>query len=667
MRSVWWRALVTAAALATPAAAHPLDALSREEIEAAIAALREAGDVDASTRYPMITLDEPAKAAVLAWRPGQPFARKAFVIARRDRTVYEAVVDIAARKVERWQKILGVQTNVMIEEWTKAGETTIADPGWQAAMKKRGYDFASPEAAKDRLFCTPLTVGYQPDPALRGRRLLKVACYDTEGTRNNIWGRPIEGLFAVVDIDAGKVIRLIDSGAVPVSRETHAYDEASQPSLRPALKPVVNAAPAGVNFTVEGGNTGAVVRWNRWSFHFRVDQRVGIVMSLLRYDDVGRERMVLYRGSIAEMFVPYMDPDQGWASRTFMDVGEYGFGLLASELTPGIDCPADAAFFDAVIPDDRARAIPLPSVICLFERNTGAPLWRHAELVNNSYEGRPAVELVLRMIPAVGNYDYITDWVLTEAGGLRIEVGATGIDEVKGVAARTMADPSAARDTAYGALVAADLAAVNHDHFLSFRLDVDIDGEANTLMRETLVPGRIAGNGGRQSLWTVAEQPITEEGPAAPAGGHGADGTWRIVNPGVTNKLGQHPGYELRAGHSATSLLAPDDLAQRRAAFSGSPLWVTAYDRHELYAAGLYPNQSEGGGGLPAYAAQRRNVTGTDIVLWYTMGFHHLTRPEDWPTLSAIWHSASLVPYGFFDHNPSLDLRRDFVPAGAGK
>ena len=665
MRGLFLCVVLAAVTVAAAARSHPLDALSGEEIEAAVAALRHAGLVDDATLFPMIDLDEPAKAAVLAWQPGQPFPRRAFVIARRDRTVYEGVVDLAAGKVEHWRKIPGVQSGVLVEEWTKAQQVTVADRGWQAAMKRRGYNFDAPGSAKGKLFCVPFTVGHVADPALQGRRLLKVGCLDLEGTRNNVWGRPIEGLYALVDVDDGKVVRLIDTGIVPVSREIHAYDEASQPVLRPVLKPVVNRAPGGTNFTVEGGTTGAQVRWNKWSFHFRMDRRVGLILSLLRHEDQGRDRMVLYRGSVSEMFVPYMDPDQGWASRTYMDVGEYGFGLLASELMPGVDCPSDAAFFDALMPDDAGKPTLFKSVICLFERDTGAPLWRHAEIVNHSYEGRPAVELVLRMIPAVGNYDYVIDWVLTEAGALRIDVGSTGVDEVKGVAARNKADRSAARDIAYGMLVAANLAAINHDHFLSFRLDADIDGATNTLVRQKLVPGRMAGNNARHSLWTVVEEPVTREGPLMPAVAHDGGELWRIVNPTLTNKLGQHPGYELRAGHSVTSLLASDDIPQRRAAFSGSPLWVTAYDRNELYAGGVYPNQSKGGDGLPAYAAQRRPVSGADIVLWYTMGFHHLTRPEDWPILSTIWHSVSLVPYGFFDHNPSLDLRREFADVEA--
>src|SRR2546430_8478402 len=84
--------LVTALLVATiviPAAAlaHPLDALSAAEIGAAISVLRATGHADAATRFPLITLAEPDKDAVLAGRPGQNFARKAFVVARQQRVV----------------------------------------------------------------------------------------------------------------------------------------------------------------------------------------------------------------------------------------------------------------------------------------------------------------------------------------------------------------------------------------------------------------------------------------------------------------------------------------------------------------------------------------------------------------------------------------------------
>ena len=78
-------------------AAHPLDPLSGKEMVTAVGVLRAAGEIDAATRFALIDLDEPPKADVLAWKPGQPFARKAFIVVRRRRTVYEAVVDLSAR------------------------------------------------------------------------------------------------------------------------------------------------------------------------------------------------------------------------------------------------------------------------------------------------------------------------------------------------------------------------------------------------------------------------------------------------------------------------------------------------------------------------------------------------------------------------------------------
>src|SRR5207237_3289535 len=128
-----------------------------------------------------------------------------------------------------------------------------------------------------------------------------------------------------------------------------------------------------------------------------------------------------------------------------------------------------------------------------------------------AYAGRPGHELVLRTIPSAGNYDYVIDWVLTEAGTLRIDVGSTGIDQVKGVAARTMTDPSAAADTAYGMLVAPNLTSVNHDHFLSFRLDVAIDGSAHTLVRHSLLRQTLDGSGGRRRILRIAEQNNSKE------------------------------------------------------------------------------------------------------------------------------------------------------------
>src|SRR4029450_7836970 len=95
-----------------------------------------------------------------------------------------------------------------------------------------------------------------------------------------------------------------------------------------------------------------------------------------------------------------------------------------------------SAFLTATIGDDKGEPITTPNALCIFERATGDPIWRHAEPLNQTYEGRPNVELVVRMAAAVGNYDYLFDWVFNDAAEIDVPVGATGIYSVKGCAAR---------------------------------------------------------------------------------------------------------------------------------------------------------------------------------------------------------------------------------------
>src|SRR5437762_13595462 len=138
-------------------------------------------------------------------------------------------------------------------------------------MQRRGYVSIDPA----KLFCAPLPAGSSGDPSEQGRRLVRVTCFDAAGTKN-VWSRPIEGLLAVVDLDEKKVIRVVETGTVPVSRETHAFQGAS---TRPV--PPVKTALETAHMRVEDG----LVRWRQWSFHYRLDRRAGLIVSLLRYRD----------------------------------------------------------------------------------------------------------------------------------------------------------------------------------------------------------------------------------------------------------------------------------------------------------------------------------------------------------------------------------------------
>ncbi len=650
-------ALSTGLALAGPALSHPLDGLSSAEIQSVVEILKADGKADADSRFPLIELKEPDKSLVLDWKEGDREPRRATVNVRTASGVFEGIVDLNAKLVESWEPASG-ETMILLEEFIGAMELALGHPDFAAGLDKRGL---TPED----VFCLPLTAGSFGTEAEAGKRLMKVPCY-VNPTGSNFYAKPIEGLFAVVDLSGGEVLEVVDTGAVPVPQDPWGYtqDEIGARDgveLRDAMKPARLSQPDGVNFTIEGSE----VSWDIWNFRWRVDKRPGVVLSQITANDGSGPRSVLYQAHLSEVFVPYMDPDAGWYWRTYMDSGEYGFGIFLSPLTPGVDCPDYAAFLPAVVHGDDGMPAEIPGAICIFERNIGDPAWRHYEIFAQGpdaavpAEGRPATELVVRSASEVGNYDYLIDYVFQQNGMIRIMVGSTGLDAVKGVASTSMKDETAAADTAYGTLIAPNLVAPNHDHFFNFRLDFDIDGQDNMFMRTALVPAELPDELPRRSMWvTQSAMAKTElEGrykvnPATPA-------MYHVMNMGVESGLGHHPGYMIMPGNSvAYGPLDPaNDPPVRRNAYVEYTFWNTPYAVDERYAGGKYAFQSDGSDSLPAWVEQDRNIHDTDIVTWYTMGFHHVPHMEDWPVMSTMWKGITLAPFNFFSSNPAMTIR----------
>ena len=81
--------------------------------------------------------------------------------------------------------------------------------------------------------------------------------------------------------------------------------------------------------------------------------RVGPVLNLVRFEDGGRARSVMYEGSVSELYAPYMNPATGCATRVFIDAGEFYTGGVLTTLRESVDCPANASYFDALYADDH--------------------------------------------------------------------------------------------------------------------------------------------------------------------------------------------------------------------------------------------------------------------------------------------------------------------------
>jgi primary-amine oxidase len=328
-------------------------------------------------------------------------------------------------------------------------------------------------------------------------------------------------------------------------------------------------------------------------------------------------------------------------------------------LASGVDCPAHAHWLPALHATDSGAPKTRSNIACLFERNPESPAWRHGE--DGEIFGRPTRQLVLRTAAVIGNYDYILDYRFDPDGTIEVAVGATGVIETKSANEKLPGTSPAHTAPDLGQYVAEHTIGVNHDHYFSFRLDLDVDGPANSFMIHRMVPQRIENDPMRKSIWVSRPDLAKTEKEAILDIDLSRPSMWMFMNPGVRGPLGYPVGYEVMAGKTARSLMSPDDPTQQIGSFSAHQFYVTPYKADERYASGLYPTGSAANDGLADWVKANRPIVNTDIVGWYTLGFHHIPRSEDWPVMPTMWHHFHLRPFHFFPRNPVLDLPRSLA------
>ncbi len=614
------------------ATAHPLEPLALAELEQAAELARGAVP---GARFVSIGLAEPAKAGYLAWRGGGPLPGRCAlaIVVDRDHRVQEVVCDLGTGAVVSLVEVAGARSPITPEDYEAAAEAVRADPGWRAALGRRGVDDVS------LVQIDVLASGGFGLELERGRRVARAVAYRRDHATDNGYAHPIESLIAYVDVDACRVLEIEELDIKPIPEADGAYGTGTV-AERDDLRPIEISQPDGVSFAVEGNE----VRWYRWSLRVALDPQEGLVLHDVRFDG----RAVLHRASCAEMIVPYGEPHPMHAWRTYFDAGEYGLGACTNSLALGCDCVGEIRYLDAHLVDRAGRPRTVENAICLHEEDAGL-LWKHSDELAGRVEVRRARRFVVNSMVTVGNYDYAFRWYFGLDGSIECEVQLHGIVSTMALAP--------GEQPAGSSIVDRGLAAPNHQHFFCFRLDVDADGPENSVREvesESLPTGRENPLG---NAFRARVTPLRSESEARRESDDRAARVWHVVNPGRRNAVGGEVGYRLVPLYGVATMLAQDDArVARRAGFARHTLWVTRHDDAERHPSGRYPYGDPETVGLPQWSEADRPLEGTDVVLWYTVGTTHFVRPEDWPVMPAARAGFRLEPVGFFDRNPSLDI-----------
>ncbi len=619
--------------------AHPLEPLSAAELRDAVAIVRRDQGLDDHALFEQVRLREPDKAAVRAFVPGAGFAREVFLVVL-DRTAgktFEAVVSLSDDNMVSWRHIPGAQPWIMAEEMEAIVALVKADPDYREGLRRRGIEDL------DQVYLEPFAVANFGAEEEQTRRLVRPHSFFVEEPGDNRHVRPIEGLVPVVDMIAMTVLRVEDDGVVPIPPDRGAYRADQQPSLEAPLARLEITQPDGPDFKVEGYG----VTWRNWSFRVGFTPREGLVLHQLAIREAGRTRPVIYRASLSELVVPYAETRGDHYRNHSFDAGEAGLGNCVNSLTLGCDCVGEIHYFDIAMADGRGEVQHKPNVICMHEEDHGV-LWKHTDTLTGRTELRRSRRLVVSSFYTVGNYDYGVFWYLYLDGTIQFEAKLTGMLYCGALGEGEVPD--------YGRVVAPGVNAMFHEHYFNVRLDMEVDGPANSVVEieaERVPTGPDNPHGNAHG---VRETMLASEREAArdikPENGR----IWKVVNRSKTNALGWHPGYKLMPGWNVKPMHQPDSPFMRRGGFVAHDFWVTAYDPEEIYAPGKYVNQNIDGPGLPEWTQADRPLVDQDIVLWHTVGVFHVPRPEDFPVMPVEYAGFMLKPVGFFERNPALDL-----------
>ncbi|KAL8952143.1 MAG: hypothetical protein Q9222_001920 [Ikaeria aurantiellina] len=404
-------------------------------------------------------------------------------------------------------------------------------------------------------------------------------------------------------------------------------DYNNDPFPHEELNPPVPVQPDGTRYAID--EEQQYVEWMDFSFCFSFTRDLGLQL----YNVVYKGERIIYEMGLQEAVAHYAsasDPFQG--SNAYLD-SEYGFGATAFQLVSGFDCPAYATYLNTSYYVAESTHTH-PSSICLFEFDTGYPIQRHTTASYVSISKN--IGFVIRTVSTVGNYDYMFDYEFFFDGSIHVTVRASGY-----IQSSFWASNMGGQD---GLHIHDHLAGSLHEHVLNYKLDLDVAGTANSVVKAALIPtSRVYpwSNGKTINSMEYERSFIASENEGKLNWDSNNAVMYSVVNKDAPNKYGENRGWKIM----------PDSVN-----------WAT----HHLYA--VQRKDSEPHSAYP-YNGWDPNapvidfnkffdgdsLDQEDVVIYFNLGMHHVPDTSDLPNtvFTSAQSSMIVAPQNYLLGDPS--------------
>ncbi|KZV64877.1 amine oxidase catalytic domain-containing protein [Peniophora sp. CONT] len=414
---------------------------------------------------------------------------------------------------------------------------------------------------------------------------------------------------------------------------------------------------AGLRFRVDFATQ--YISWMGWGMYFGFDRDMGLSLWDIRF----RGERIIYELAPQEAMAQYAGDDPMQATTAWLD-RFFGMGAAVRDMIPGYDCPDEAIYLPATT-FTLEGSIKRSRAICVFESDTHKPITRHTGFHQDEMGAVKGFVLTVRSIATVGNYDYLFDYMFHIDGTIEVRLSASGY---------LQGGFWEKRQEGYGAPIQATSMGSLHDHVINYKVDLDVVGEANSLLATTTAVEEVE-HPWLDEDWgrTVVQQKISRnyietEDDALLFYPKNFQGGYSIVNKDEKNKWGISRGYAVHPGYSPIhNTVVGSKRLLNNANWARYNLAVSARKENERTSSSMYNMHLPGTPPVDFHKFfDGDSLTQTDLVAWINVGTHHLPQAEDSPNTrtNVATSSFMLTPLNYFDADVSMESRNAIVLNG---